>query len=70
MEQLTSGDRDVRAVGAEFNGIDGALEGDTMEHDSAAQVDEEAAAVLVDGEEEDSTGGRRDSGDVGRRLDG
>lgn len=68
MEQLTCGDGDISTVGAEFDGIDGVLEGHPMEHSSAAKVYEEASAVLVDGEEEHSVRRGRNSGDIRRRL--
>lgn len=35
----------------------------------AAEVDEEAAAVVVDGDEEDAVGGDGEAGDVGGGLD-
>ena len=39
-----------------------------MEYDAAADVDEEAAGVFVDGQEEDAVGGRGNAGNVGGRL--
>jgi len=44
------------------------FECDTMEKSSAAEVDEEAAIIFVDGEEEGSVRGDGDAGDIGGGL--
>lgn len=46
------------------------LEGDPVQHGAAREVDEEAAAVLIDGEEEGAIGGGGKAGYVGGALDG
>ena len=69
LDELADGDGDAGPVGAELEGGDGALEGNAVEDDVAAEVDEQAAAVVVDGDEEDAVGGGREAGDVGGGLD-
>ncbi|CAI9099421.1 OLC1v1036240C1 [Oldenlandia corymbosa var. corymbosa] len=53
LEELTSSYSDKLAVGAEFGGGDVVFEADLVHH-AAAQVDEEAAVVVVDGEQKDA----------------
>ena len=57
MDELVDGDGDAGLVGAELEGSDGALEGNVVEDDVAAKADEEAAAIVVDGDKEDAVGG-------------
>lgn len=45
------------------------LEGDAVEEGAAAEVDEEAAVAVVDGEEEQAVRGDGDTGHVGGGLD-
>ena len=69
LEQFPHRDGDEGSVGAELGGGNRLLEGDAMENGTAAEVDEEAAGVLVDGQEEDAVGGGGDAGNVGGRLE-
>lgn len=70
LDELTDGDGDEVAVGAEADGGGGGLEGDPVEDGAAAEVGVERAAGVVDGEEEVARGGDGEAGDVGGGLEG
>lgn len=70
LDEFAGCNGDEGAVGTEPDCADGVLEGNAVKDDAAAEVDEESAVVVVDGEDEDGIGGDCEAGDVGGGLAG
>lgn len=70
LEEFPGSDGDTGPAGTEGEGIHWMLEGYAVEDNVPVEVDEEAAAVTVDGEEENAVRGDGKAADVGGRLDG
>lgn len=64
LEELPRGDGDEGPAGAEGDSIHGMLEGHAVEDNVSVEVDEVAAVVIVDGEEEHAIGGGSEAANV------
>ena len=70
MEEFSGGNCDERAIGGKLDGGDGFFERDAVEDGAVVEIDEEAAVVVVDGEEKEAVGRGGDAVDVCGRLAG